>query len=234
MLIIGHRGAKGLAAENTLASLEAGFANGADILEFDVRTTKDNILVVIHDARLTRTHKRNVAISGLTLDELRTASIDNPVPTLKEVLDEYYGKILLNIEIKSRGAGIAVIALLQSGYIKKSSDWDNILISSFKGGELVKIRKIAPKANLALLHEENPFIFIAYHRRITLTAVGFHRLYLNRFALEIARRLQLFIYVYTVDRTAAITLLQEQGVDGVVTNYPDKFRDYIVSHAEEN
>lgn len=233
MLIIGHRGAKGLVAENTLASLEAGMLNGADILEFDVRLTKDNVLVVIHDARLTRTHKRNIAVSGLTLDELRAESIDSPIPTLKEVLDKYYKKILLNIEIKSRGAGIAVIELLNSGYIKKSADWDNILISSFKGSELVKIRKIAAKANLALLHEENPFIFIAYHRRITLTAVGFHRLYLNRFALEIARRLQLFTYVYTVDRTAAIPLLQEQAIDGVVTNYPDKFRAYVVSHPEE-
>src|SRR5699024_8562922 len=104
------------------------------------------------------------------------------------------------------------------------SDWDNVLISSFKGSELVKIRKVAPKANLAPLHEENPYMFIAYHRRITLTAVRFHRLYINRFALEIARRLQLFTYVYTVDRTAAIPLMQEQGIDGIVTNYPDKFR----------
>lgn len=234
MLIIGHRGAKGLIAENTIASLEAGMINGADILEFDVRMTKDHVLVVIHDARLIRTHKHIVAVGRLTLDELQAVSADLPIPTLKEVLDTYYKKILLNIEIKSRGAGVAVIALLQSGYIKKTSDWDNVLISSFKGSELVKMRKIAPKANLSLIHVENPFIFIAYHRRITLTAVGFHRLYINRFALEIARRLQLFTYVYSVDRTAAIPLMQEQGIDGIVTNYPDKFRAYIVSHPEED
>jgi glycerophosphoryl diester phosphodiesterase len=150
------------------------------------------------------------------------------------VLDKYYKRILLNIEIKSRGAGIAVIALLKSGYIKKSSDWDNVLISSYKGSELVSIRKLAPKANLALCHFSNPFIFIAYHRRISLTAVGFHRLYLNKFALEIAHRMQLFCFVYTVDRTPAIPLLQEQGIDGIVTNYPDKFRAYIESHSEEN
>ncbi|MBC7764655.1 hypothetical protein H7Y29_02980 [Microbacteriaceae bacterium] len=233
MLIIGHRGAKGLATENTQASLEAGMINGADILEFDIRKTKDNVLIVIHDARLTRTHKRNIAVNKLTLDELRAQSEDTPIPTLKEVLDKFYGKILLNIEIKSRGAGVAVIALLKTGYIKKPSDWDNILISAFKGSELVKIRKIAPKANLSLLHLENPFMFIAYHRRVTLTAVGFHRLYLNRFALEIARRLQLFTYVYTVNRTAAIPLLQEQKIDGIVTDYPDKFRAHIVLHKQD-
>jgi glycerophosphoryl diester phosphodiesterase len=233
MLIIGHRGAKGLAPENTHASLEAAFDANADILEFDVRMTKDNRLVVLHDSRLRRTHHRNVAISGLTYQELIEITKDQVLPTLDEVLDLYFGKILLNIEIKSRGTGMEIIRLLKSRYIKKAADWDNILISSFKGGELVRIRKISPKANLALLHYDNPFMFIAYHRRITLTAVGFHRLYINRFALEIAKRLGLFCYVYTVDRTAAIGLLQEQGIDGIVTNYPDKFRAYVDAHAEK-
>jgi glycerophosphoryl diester phosphodiesterase len=208
--------------------------NGADILEFDVRMTKDHVLVVIHDAWLIRTHRHTGSVSNLTFDELLSASKDNPIPTLKEVLDIYYKKILLNIEIKSRGTGAAVVELLKSRYIKKSSDWDNILISSFKGSTLTKVRKESPHANLALLHSENPFIFIAYHRRLSLTAVGFHRLYLNRFALEIAQRLQLFTYVYTVDRTAAIPLLQQQNIDGIVTNYPDKFRAYIVAHAEDD
>ncbi|MBP6038526.1 MAG: glycerophosphodiester phosphodiesterase [Candidatus Saccharimonas sp.] len=227
MLIIGHRGAAGVAPENTMAAFDAGFNAGADMLEFDVRLTKDHVPVVIHDSRLVRTHHIRDAVSGLMLEQLMGLAAEQPIPTLEEVLDKYFGTILLNIELKSRGSGLVVLTLLESKYIKKSKDWDNVILSSFKGTELVAIRRHAPKANLAMLHTENPFIFVAYQRFVQFTAVGFHRLYLNQFALEIAKKAGLFIYVYTVDRTAALPLLEQQGIDGIVTNYPDKFRDAL-------
>lgn len=223
MLVIGHRGAAGLAPENTMKAIRAGFEAGADIIEIDVRLTKDNKLVAIHDSRLMRTHRHRDAVAGLTYEQLAALTKDKPVPLLESILDTYLGRILLNIEVKSRGSGEALISLLESRYIKKKSDWDKLMISSFKGAELSTMRKLAPHANLAMLHNENPFLFIAYQRSIGLTAVGFHRLYLNQFALEIAKRAGLFIYVYTVDRLGSLDPLEEQGVEGVVTNYPDKF-----------
>jgi glycerophosphoryl diester phosphodiesterase len=81
---------------------------------------------------------------------------------------------------------------------------------------------VAPKANLALLHHNNPFAFVAYHRFLGLSAVGFHRLHLNKLALEIAKRVGIFTYVYTVNRPKGALLLAEQGYDGIVTNYPDR------------
>lgn len=233
MLIIGHRGAKGIARENTFDSFGAAFDSEVDGMEFDVRLTKDNQLIVIHDWHLTRTHSHPVAVSGLTLKELRELSSDQLVPTLEEILDIYFGQILLNIEVKSRGSGEAVVRLLKKKYIKKASDWNNFFISSLRGSELLHIRKLSTKVNLALIHRDNPFMFIAYHRRVKLTAVGFHRLYVNQFALQIAKKLGLFTYVYTVNRTAAIPLLQEQGIDGIITDYPDQFRNYMLNHAEE-
>ena len=223
MLVIGHRGAAGLAPENTMKAIKAGFDAGADIIEVDVRLTKDGKLVVIHDSRLARTHRHRDAIAGLTYEQLAALTKDKPVPLLETVLDKYLGRVLLNIEVKSRGSGEALVALLERHYIKKKSDWDKLMISSFKGAELAAIRKLAPHVNLAMLHNENPFLFIAYQRSVGLTAVGFHRLYLNPFALAIAKRTGLFIYVYTVDRLGALSPLEEQGVEGIVTNYPDKF-----------
>lgn len=230
MLIIGHRGAKGLAPENTLESLRAGYDAGADILEFDVRHTKDNVLVVIHDARLTRTHNKRVSVHGMTYQQLQEYTGDLPVPTLQEVLDEYFGLVLLNIEVKTRGTGILVARMLKNKYVKRAADWDNVFISAYSGYELSKIRKYSKRINLAMLHIDNPFLFIAYHRKIKFTAVGFHRLYVNRLALEIAKKLRLFTYAYTVNRTAAMDLLENQHIDGVVTDYPDRFRSYIARH----
>ncbi len=222
MLVIGHRGAAGLAPENTMEAFKAGFESGADMLEFDVRLTKDNQLVVIHDSRLVRTHHHRDTVSSLTAAQLKELTSDRPVPLLTQVLDEYFGKIMLNVELKSRGSGEQIIKLLKKRYITKAADWDYLMISSFKGTELLKIRRMAPKANLALLHDQNPFIFVAYARLVKLTAVGFHRLYLNPLALEIARRSKLFIYVYTVNRPGALPYLEDKGVEGIVTNFPDK------------
>ena len=223
MLIIGHRGAAGLAPENTMAAFRAGYEADADMLECDIRLTKDRRLVIVHDARLTRTHHRRDAIAALTYDQIEEYTKDKPVPLIDDLLKKYFGKVLLNIELKSRGTGEMLIEILRKNYIKKATDWDNIIISSFKGSELVRIHHIEPRANLALLQDQNPFLFIAYTRLAGLRAVGFHRLYLNKFALEVAKRSNLFIYAYTVNRPAAMRYLEDQGIHGVVTNYPDKF-----------
>lgn len=222
MLIIGHRGAGGLAPENTIAAFEAGIEADADMLELDVRLTRDGHPVVIHDAMLLRTHHIRRSVSRMTLQELRDITKDAPVPTLREVLDRYFGRIVLNIELKSRGSGVAVLHLLKNYYIKRTSDWDSILLSSFKARELLELRRLSNRVNLSLLHEQNPFLFVAYARRLRLTGVGFHRLHLHRFALEIAKKSGLFTTVYTVDRPATARILEREGYDAIFTNYPDK------------
>lgn len=219
MLIIGHRGAAGLAPENTLEALRAGVEADADILEFDVRLTKDLIPVLIHDATTMRTYHKRLTVAKHTLTEL--TELVGPLTTLEDVLDEFFGQILLNIELKSKGSGQVVATLLKNKYIHKNSDWDAVLLSSFKGKELSAVRAVSQRANLAVLHDQNPFIFIAYQRRLHLTAVGFHRLYVNQFALEIAKKTGLFAYAYTVDRPRTAEILQQKGIDAVVTNRPD-------------
>lgn len=230
MLVISHRGAAGLARENTLEALRAGLAAGADILEFDVRLTADKIPILSHDFLAIRTYHNTSIISRHTLAELKKRFKGRSILTLKEVLDEFFGVALLNIEIKGRGTGEVVAALVKDTFISSSQDWDNVLFSSFRGSELVAVRRISKYANLALLHSINPFIFIAYHRKLHLTAVGFHRLYAPDFALEIARQAGLFTYVYTVDRPHAALLFSQKRVDGIVTNRPDSILREINRH----
>jgi glycerophosphoryl diester phosphodiesterase len=230
MLVIGHRGAAGLAPENTLEALRAGMEAGADMLEFDVRLTKDKIPVLVHDFHTLRTHRNASIISRHTLADLQKRT-QTPLLKLSDVLDEFFGIILLNIELKGRGSGKVVANMIKKKYIKKPSDWDNILFSSFHGSELSNVRRISKTANLAMLHSENPFIFIAYHRRLQLAAVGFHRLYLNPFALEIAKRAGLFLYAYTINRPGSSLVLGREGIDGVVTDRPDVVLQDLEKHA---
>ena len=234
MLVIGHRGAAGLARENTIEALRAGLKAGADILEFDVRLTKDKIPVLVHDFHTLRTHRDTSIISRLTLQQLedRLKDKDHPIIPLTKVLDMFFGVVILNIEVKGWGTGKVVAELIRDHYVKKADDWDNILISSFKGSELSNVRHVSEHANLSLLHAENPFIFIAYHRRLRLTAVGFHRLYVNTFALEIAKRADLFVYAYTVNRPYTALKLARRGVDGVVTDRPDTVLNEVKKHSD--
>lgn len=221
MLVISHRGAAGLAKENTLEALRAGQKAGADILEIDVRLTSDGIPVLMHDFIAFRTHRDTAVISRHSLNELRQRFKDQPIFTLQEILDEFFGKVLLNIEVKGRGSGKTILALVKDHYIKRPSDWDKVLFSSFHASELIAIRRASKEANLSLLHTMNPFLFIAYHRRLQLSAAGFHRLYASEFAIEIAKRAGIFTYVYTVDRPHTALLFSRKGIDGIVTNRPD-------------
>ena len=228
MLVIGHRGAAGLAPENTLEAFQKGFEGGADILEFDVQLTRDNVPIVVHDSTLLRTHHKLSYVKWSSHESIREATAKgHQIATLEEVLDKFFGVILLNLELKGRGAGEVVAAFIRSRYIHTNDDWSNILFSSFKASELTAVRKVSRQANLSLLHDRNPFLFIAYHRRLRFTAVGFHRLYMNNLALEIARRAELFCYVYTVNRPKSAYLLAQRGLDAVVTDHPDTIGQYL-------
>jgi len=214
MLVIGHRGAKGLAPENTLESLQAGFDADADMLEFDVRLTSDKVPILSHDSKL---HKCRVASTSLA--DLQQAG---PVVTLESVLDEFFGRILLNLEYKPTSDVNIVYKLIAKKYIKRPQDWTNLLFSSFHVRPLLRLRKLSDDVNLALLHSVNPFAFVTYQRKLQLAAVGWHRLHVNRLAIEIAQKSDIFSYVYTVNRPQAAKILERRGIDGIVTDYPDK------------
>lgn len=214
MLIIGHRGAAGLAPENTLASLQAGIDAGADMLEFDVRLTADNIPVLSHNARI-----HGVFINQTTLADLQKKG---SITTLQSVLDTFWGKILLNLQLKPMRDIMIVHDMIADHYVKKPKDWDNIIISSFWVRHLLKLRKHNPMINLALLHGVNPLAFVTYQRRLHLSAVGWHRLHVNALAIEIAKKSGLFTYVYTVNRPDAAKRLAIRGIDGIATDYPNR------------
>lgn len=228
MLIIGHRGAAGINPENSLKALEDGVAMGVDMLEFDVQVTRDKVPIVIHDSTLLRTHRKSHIVRWSTHASIIEATAKgHKIATLEEVLDKFFGRVLLNLEFKSRGSAAVATKLLKERYVKKPDDWQNILLSSFKPSELLVARKISPKAELSLLHYRNPFTFMAYQRRLDLAAVGFHRLNINPLALEVAKQLKLFTYVYTVNRPDALTVLKKKGIDGVVTDHPRNLREKL-------
>lgn len=224
MLVIAHRGARGEKPENSIAALRAGVSSGADLIEFDIRVTRDGIPILGHDFLMYRTHHKIDFIARHTLGELtkKTAGSEHQVVTLETALVECLGKLIILIDMKEYRSVTPTITVLKR-HLKRKKDWDMVMFSSFNPLILRKIRTKVPPASLALLHHRNPLNFIAWQIPLRLTAVGFHRLHLSNFGLKVAQKLGLFSYVYTVNRLGAAKILEEKGYDGVVTDYPTQF-----------
>lgn len=100
--IVGHRGAAGYEAENTIRSFKTAIKVGCDKVELDVRLSKDNRLVVFHDEEVSRVTDGEGFVHELTLAELKELKDTNQkIPTLQEVIDCCKGKIDLQIELKA-------------------------------------------------------------------------------------------------------------------------------------
>jgi glycerophosphoryl diester phosphodiesterase len=114
--IVGHRGAKGIAPENTLVGFQVALELGVDMIELDVHLSKDGELVVIHDPRLERTTDGRGLVSAYTLAELKeldaaarfegdTSYGVQRIPTLEEVYALVQGRTRINVEIKRTADG---------------------------------------------------------------------------------------------------------------------------------
>ncbi|MDZ7825633.1 MAG: glycerophosphodiester phosphodiesterase family protein [Gammaproteobacteria bacterium] len=141
-LCIGHRGASGLAPENTLPAFELAVALGVDAIELDVHLCEGE-LVVIHDDDLTRTTSGRGRVATSTLAGLREldAGDGNRIPLLTEVLDRVADRCTLNIELKGAGTAGPVIDLLR----RRGADPDRHLLSAFDHVELEHARAAAPE-----------------------------------------------------------------------------------------
>lgn len=146
--ILGHRGARLLAPENTLPGFRAAISEGADGVELDVRRTADQVLVCLHDAGLGRTTNGRGPVREHTLAEVRRLDAGGSprrnghhggqesirVPTLTEALDSLPSNALVDVEVKCRGQGPdgpAQVADLLAATLEGRPDRDRVLVSSF-------------------------------------------------------------------------------------------------------
>lgn len=119
MKVLGHRGARHEAPENTLLGVEVALRAGVDGLEVDVHLTRDGHVVVIHDDTVDRTCAGHGRVADLTLDELQRldAGQGEQVPTLAQVLETARGRAEVFVELKAPGcedAALRVIADLRA------------------------------------------------------------------------------------------------------------------------
>ncbi len=234
VMVMAHRGFSGAAPENTLSSFRKAIDVGTDVLELDIRFSKDGHLVVFHDDRLERITKKIGKVSSLTLQELRgldAGSWFGPsfagerIPTLNEVIELARDRVLLNIELKTGDHGpYSMIDLADRALeeIKKAKMEDRVLFSSFDATALGRIRERDDRIPVAFISRNpwtSPFdvmegkrFFMLNCRRDTLNAVNLKR----------ARQEGVRIGVWVVDTEEEMERFISMEVDAIITDHPDR------------
>lgn len=219
VMTIGHRGAAGHAPENTLAAIEAGIALGADFVEIDVRRTADGALVALHDAAVTRTTDGKGRVTALSLREVKAldAGSGERIPTVEEVLKTAAGRAGVMLELKIRG-----IADLTVQAVEKAEFPSPVMYASFLHHELAKVRAAAPQAVLMALFDRLPRAPVAHTVDCGATYAGLRHDRVSRRLVEAFHEEHVLVWVYTANRRDDIARALSSGVDGVISDFPER------------
>jgi len=245
-LAMAHRGGEGLWPPNTLYAFEQAIALGVDVLEMDIHSTADGVLVVRHDPSVDATTNGSGYIHELTLEQVKaldagyTWTADGgqtypyrgqgiTIPTLEEVLVAFPG-MRLNIDIKPEEPAVVVEFCR---ILRVFNKLDQVMVGSFYDDQLYRFRKLCPEAATAAgVAETRLFVYLHW---LFLGAIfqpraqafqipeygGRLHLVTERF-VRAAHVHNMEVHVWTVDQTTDMQRLLSWGVDGIFTDYPDR------------
>ena len=225
-LVIGHRGAMGHETENTLASVQKALDLGVDMIEIDVFKISSGELVVFHDQTVDRLTNGPGNIEEYNISDLSRLILDggHKIPMLQDVLKLIDNKVVLNIELK--GANTADKVNHTIDFYTKSRGWspENFIISSFNWDELRAMRKLNKNVAIAVLTEDNPLDAIEVGKELNAVAIN---PYFKNLDADVAKKIKeagFKIYTWTVNEPEDIVAMKNLGVDGIITNFPERIR----------
>jgi glycerophosphoryl diester phosphodiesterase len=217
MLRIGHRGARAYEPENTISSFRKAIEIGVDAIELDVRKTKDNELVVIHDADVKRTTNGEGLVSDLTLAQIKVFSAEKgeKIPTLQEALDFIDKKVKVLIELKETGIEEGVLSAVHHRGLG-----ENVIVVSFLEEALKKVKELDAKIETGLIY--------AKHKNPVKAALDINANYLVAFyrfthTANVAKAHEngLKTIVWTINNPQEVKDFIKKGVDGIASDKPD-------------
>jgi len=245
-LVMAHRGGKGLWPENTLYAFEQAVAVGVDVLEMDIHSTADGVLVVMHDDTVDRTTDGSGPIGSLTMAEIRALdagyrwSADEGqsfpyrgqgirVPALEDVFAAF-SDVPLNIEIKQEDP-LLVEPFCQ--LIREYGMSKRVLVASFHQETVEAFRRACPEVAtssgegevIALFVLSKLFVEATYEPAAQAVQVPETRSGLQVLAprfVDAAHGRGLEVHAWTINEADAMERLVALGVDGVITDYPDR------------
>ncbi|MFL0252241.1 glycerophosphodiester phosphodiesterase [Clostridium neuense] len=233
VLNIAHRGFSGAYPENTMLAFRKAVEIGADGIETDLQMTKDGVIVICHDEKLDRTTDGSGLIKEYTYDELlkfdagikyREAFKGERIPTIDEFFDYVKDKnIFINLELKNsiinyEGLEKRVIDKIYEYKLEKS-----VILSSFNHYSMVKVKEYDHNIKTGLLCAAtlyNPGKYVK-----DAGADAYHPFFPSVMDKSIVAEIKsegIMINTYTVNKIEYMDKLISLGIDGIITNYPDK------------
>lgn len=229
MLNIAHRGASGRFPENTLKAFGAAIEAGAQMCELDVQLTSDGALVVIHDDTVDRTTDGRGPVRAMTLYELKRLDAGirygrdfkgERIPTLEEVIALADGRCGLNIEIKSAGVERKVCEAIIAHRALSTA-----MVSSFDWDALAVVRHFEPRVRVGLLGSRWPARLVGAAFEMSAEAINPRSDIVTEDLCIAAHERNLSVYPWTVDEPHEMRRLIAFGVDGIMTNYPERLHE---------
>lgn len=204
-LLLGHRGARGVkdVAENTLASFALALSQGCDGFEFDVRLTGDAQAVICHDP----------TTRGLEISQRPAQSL--ALPSLREILARYHSTAFLDIELKAPGLERITIDLLREfqagrGFVV-SSFIPEVLTGIYNLDKTIPLGLICETKVQSNLWKELPVSYVIPHYKL-----------LSQKLLREVKSEDKKVFVWTVNTPAPIKRFSNWGVDGIISDYPER------------
>lgn len=229
MIIVGHRGARNEAPENTLAGFQHLRALGIHYVELDVRLSVDEHLVVVHDSTVNRTTNGKGAVRELTALDMQQldASMQFPateqthIPTLEQVVDHWPELTYIQLEVKS--ADLTTLKLLTkklAQFVEAKNLQQIAVVTSSDRKVLALMHKIAPHIHRGFVAERftrNP-IDVCLNHHCSHLVVNHYRC--NESLIQQAQQLGLIVSVWTVNQINIAEKMQRWGADSIITDSP--------------
>lgn len=208
LLLLGHRGARRWAPENTFAAFDLALAHGADGFEFDVRGTSNKQSIICHDPRVNRLVVRKSTFKQL---QASFASAAEWPPSLEDVLDRYARSAFLNIEVKVRG-----MEYLVARAVKRVRPQRGYFISSFLPSVVRKLHALDPSLVLGTLAQTR--WQLRRWRILPATYVVPHYRLLSPRLIEKLHAADKTVITWTVNDPRQMLRAARMGVDGIISD----------------
>ena len=230
---IAHRGASGQFPENTRLAFAKAIAAGVDMIELDCQMSRDGHVVVFHDEQLRRTTGARGPLRGKTLEQLKKLDIGQwrkksfrgeRILTLEEALEVLAGQADLCLEIKNFPKSLPGIEIKILFILSHYDYLDRTIVASFDYRSLGRVRELAPEASLGLLFgkgvREDPF---EAARRLAPKSIHVQKDLATREFFAAAWEEGLDVYVWTVNELRDMRAFVAMGVQGLISDFPEKF-----------
>jgi len=222
MKIIGHRGAKGLAPENTLKSVLKALNHNVDEIEVDVRATKDGIIVLHHDEAVVDASGNKLIIKNTKYMELMDHKKD--LARLDQAIELVNKKTPLHIEIKPGEPASKVIKIIKT-YLGKGWKDSDFLIASYDLSILLEVKSKLPDITRVVIERWSSIRATKRAKAVDTKRLSMNQLWLWSYFISSMSKSGWQISAYPLNSPSKAKKWLKYGLYGVVTDFPDQFEN---------